>query len=199
MPSSTRPRPILRSTISGNVSNDVGGGIRSLGTMTSPTARSAATRATGWHGGAIFQTDANLAISSSTIANNIGPDWAPSTIFIGQFGGSVRADADADQHDRHRQPLVRLRAIRLGHDCHCRIAATTWCRTPAATRRRATRSLWDALIGPLADNGGPTWTHALQPASPAIDAADDAACPATDQRGVARPQGADCDVGAFER
>ena len=57
----------------------------------------------------------------------------------------------------------------------------------------------DALIEPLADNGGPTSTHALQPTSPAIDAADGAACPATDQRGVARPQGAGCDVGAFER
>ena len=42
-------------------------------------------------------------------------------------------------------------------------------------------------------------THALLPGSPAIDAAADAACPATDQRGVARPQGAHCDVGAFER
>jgi hypothetical protein len=58
--------------------------------------------------------------------------------------------------------------------------------------------IWDALIGPLGSNGGPTPTHALLPGSPAIDAADDAACPATDQRGVARPQGARCDVGAFE-
>jgi len=52
------------------------------------------------------------------------------------------------------------------------------------------------LIGPLADNGGPTDTAALLPGSPALDAADD--CPATDQRGVARPQGAACDIGAYE-
>ena len=56
-----------------------------------------------------------------------------------------------------------------------------------------------ALLGPLADNGGPTPTHELLPGSPALDAADPAFCPATDQRGVPRPQGPACDVGAFER
>lgn len=50
----------------------------------------------------------------------------------------------------------------------------------------------------LADNGGPTQTHALVNDSPAIDAADDTVCPTTDQRGVSRPQGAFCDIGAFE-
>jgi hypothetical protein len=37
------------------------------------------------------------------------------------------------------------------------------------------------------------------PASSAIDAGDDGLCPATDQRGVTRPQGAHCDIGAFEK
>ncbi|MER5981366.1 right-handed parallel beta-helix repeat-containing protein [Streptomyces sp. NPDC001857] len=52
------------------------------------------------------------------------------------------------------------------------------------------------LIGPLTDNGGPTDTVALLPGSPALDAAD--GCTDTDQRGVARPQGAACDIGAYE-
>jgi hypothetical protein len=56
----------------------------------------------------------------------------------------------------------------------------------------------DPLLGPLQDNGGPTETHALLPGSPAIDAGDDSACPATDQRGVPRPQGDQCDIGAYE-
>ena len=62
----------------------------------------------------------------------------------------------------------------------------------------------DPKVAALADNGGPTKTMALTAGSPAIDAADDAFCPATDQRGVARPQdggtgrGAICDIGAFE-
>jgi predicted outer membrane repeat protein len=49
----------------------------------------------------------------------------------------------------------------------------------------------------LQDNGGPTKTIALLVGSPALDAAT-ATCPETDQRGVARPQGAGCDIGAFE-
>ena len=56
----------------------------------------------------------------------------------------------------------------------------------------------DAGLGALADNGGPTLTHALLSGSPAVDTANGAVCPAVDQRGVARPQGAGCDVGAYE-
>ncbi|MEI7771337.1 MAG: choice-of-anchor Q domain-containing protein, partial [Chloroflexales bacterium] len=55
-----------------------------------------------------------------------------------------------------------------------------------------------AGILPLADNGGPTVTHALSAGSPAIDTTG-ADCPfAIDQRGVARPEGVGCDIGAFE-
>jgi hypothetical protein len=55
----------------------------------------------------------------------------------------------------------------------------------------------DPLLAPLQANGGPTSTMALLGASPAIDAGD-ASCPGSDQRGVARPQGAACDIGAYE-
>ncbi|MCP4547065.1 MAG: hypothetical protein GY835_11420, partial [bacterium] len=53
-------------------------------------------------------------------------------------------------------------------------------------------------LGPLADNGGPTMTHALLRGSPATNAADPASCEATDQRGVPRPVGTGCDIGAYE-
>jgi predicted outer membrane repeat protein len=65
----------------------------------------------------------------------------------------------------------------------------------------------DPLLGPLADNGGPTQTHALLPGSPAIDRVDFVAgqgCGSTDvnldQRGVGRPFPSDgqCDLGAVE-
>jgi uncharacterized repeat protein (TIGR01451 family) len=60
----------------------------------------------------------------------------------------------------------------------------------------------DPLLRSLADNGGDTQTHALQPESPAINAGsctDIAGDPiASDQRGVARPQGIQCDMGAYE-
>ena len=56
-------------------------------------------------------------------------------------------------------------------------------------------------LGPLADNGGPTMTHALGAGSAAIDAIPEADCGVTtDQRGLPRPEpgGTMCDVGAFE-
>ena len=57
----------------------------------------------------------------------------------------------------------------------------------------------DPRLGPLADNGGPTLTHLPLPDSPAIDRGPvGPGCPAADQRGVARPQGAACDSGAVE-
>jgi parallel beta-helix repeat protein len=57
----------------------------------------------------------------------------------------------------------------------------------------------DPRLAPLANYGGPTATHRLLLGSPAIDAASATDCPATDQRGVPRPQGAGCDIGSFER
>jgi hypothetical protein len=53
------------------------------------------------------------------------------------------------------------------------------------------------LLGPLADNGGPTKTQALIAGTPAIDGTTDCT-ESTDQRYVARPKGAGCDVGAYE-
>ncbi|HVT58942.1 MAG TPA: Ig domain-containing protein [Thermoanaerobaculia bacterium] len=59
----------------------------------------------------------------------------------------------------------------------------------------------DPLLGPLQSNGGPTSTMALGvfPESPALDLGDPAACVASDQRGVLRPQGIGCDIGAYEQ
>jgi len=57
-----------------------------------------------------------------------------------------------------------------------------------------------AILGPLALNPpGATMTHAItSPTSLAVDKGNTATCAATDQRGVARPQGPACDIGAFE-
>jgi Phospholipid methyltransferase len=62
----------------------------------------------------------------------------------------------------------------------------------------------DPMLGPLQDNGGPTWTMALGTGSAALGAADDDLCAADpvnnlDQRGVTRPQGVHCDIGAYEK
>lgn len=57
----------------------------------------------------------------------------------------------------------------------------------------------NAQLGPLQDNGGATWTHALLPGSAAIDHGDClGGTLTTDQRGVGRPQGSQCDIGSYE-
>jgi hypothetical protein len=68
-----------------------------------------------------------------------------------------------------------------------------------------------AILSPLANNGGPTQTHALPAGSPALDRAPNSSCTAApvngvDQRGQPRNQNGsgaasanECDVGAFER
>jgi len=65
----------------------------------------------------------------------------------------------------------------------------------------------DPLLGPLQHNGGPTWTHALLPGSPALDQGTPGGL-TTDQRGVTRtydvpdianaPGGDGSDIGAYE-
>jgi hypothetical protein len=85
--------------------------------------------------------------------------------------------------------------------------------TPGSTDITATSNgnnptgLSNILNSTLANNGGPTRTHALVAGSPAIDTVADGTCPPPnqDQRGVRRPQDGDndgaaiCDTGAFER
>ncbi len=56
----------------------------------------------------------------------------------------------------------------------------------------------DPLLAQAADNGGSVLTDRLESGSPAIDAGTNTGCPATDARGVSRPQGAACDIGAYE-
>jgi hypothetical protein len=70
---------------------------------------------------------------------------------------------------------------------------------PSDTSCPSTFDSGDPKLAPgLHDNGGPTPTLALLPGSAGIDKVQPALCPSADQRGVGRPQGSRCDIGAFE-
>ncbi len=186
---------IVRSTISGNVSSDVGGGVRSLGDVEIVNSTISGNEATGWYGGALFATDGVVNVSSSTIANNVSPSGAPADLFVGTFGdGSAtltltNSIVSSAQDNCFFAPWG-AGTVTLTAD-HNNVLTDATCFAGASDQVVA-----DAGVAPLADNGGPTWTHALLAGSAAIDAADTAVCPATDQRGVSRD--AACDVGAFE-
>jgi hypothetical protein len=70
---------------------------------------------------------------------------------------------------------------------------------PLANQSPAGTLTSDPQLGPLADHGGPTRTHALNPGSPAVNAGNNSAVLATDQRGDIRVVGAGPDIGAYER
>lgn len=183
-----------RSTLSGNSAN-VGGGLRTLGDVEIVNSTISGNSSYGWHGGALFHTNGVVDILSSTIANNRGPDWAPSAIFIGSFDAAVPslkltntiiAGSQWYACDHWTGAVILISG---GHN----LVQDATCSPDASDVITSS-----AGLGPLADNGGPTRTHALLPGSPALDAANDAVCPAVDQRGTARPQGPHCDIGAFE-
>ena len=187
---------ILRSTISGNLAADVGGGMRLLGNAEITNSTLSGNESLGWYGGAFFLTDGVVNMTNSTVANNVSPPWAPTAVFVGTFGpGSATLNfantiiADNITEGCFLAPFgagaVAINS--LGNN----VFTDSTCNPVASDQVVA-----DAGLDLLADNGGPTLTHALLAGSPAIGAANAAVCPATDQRGVARD--AACDVGAYE-
>lgn len=189
---------IERSTIAGNISNDVGGGLRLLGNAAIINSTISGNESTGWYGGAIFITDGVVDMTNTTIANNISPSYAPAAVFVGTFTdasatfnlvNSIIANNAAEGCFLAPFGAGPVAINSLGNNVF-----TDGTCFPAGSDRIVA----DPGLAPLADNGGPTLTHALVNGSPAIDSADDAVCPAKDQRGVTRPQGAHCDVGSFE-
>jgi beta-glucanase (GH16 family) len=187
---------ITRTTVSGNVGGDVAGGLRSLGDTTVVNSTFSGNTSTAWHGGAMFLTDGNVTISNTTIVGNRAPAGTAGGLMVATFGAPVDvtiADnviADNGAYSCQREGSAAAVLTSLGGnvvtDASCSPVATDVLIAPGA-----------AGLGPLANNGGPTSTHALVSGSPAVDAAI-GPCPATDQRGAARPQGAVCDAGAFE-
>jgi len=168
---------LQNTTISGNSAQGAGGGIWNGGSMRllncTVSSNTAIHRLDIQSGGGGIWTD-NRAISqskNSIIAGNRSYDtnW---TLIADDISGSLES---------------------FGHDLV--LDTNGW---PQAPYSRNDLLGVDPRLGPLQDNGGPTWTHALLPGSPAIDAGDATGAPGEDQRGVTRPQGPNVDIGAFE-
>ena len=162
-----------------------GGGLRNDGTLTLINSTISA-NAANVEGGGIYNTrDGTLALTNTTVSGNRADDGggilnAAGIVFVrntiialNPTGGDCSGTVSSQGHN-------------LDGDNTCNLMHPA--DIPGV----------DPLLGPLQDNSGPSFTHALLPGSPAIDAGDDTVAPETDQRGTRRPLGLASDIGAFE-
>jgi hypothetical protein len=201
---------ISRSTMNGNGSGDGGGiyvGDATLYVVNSTISQNYANT----NGGGILKygTTGLVALYNTTVIDN---DADHDVDQLGGVGGGVYAGAGA--RFMVVNTLIAKNTIfnsPIADDCNGNLEAygvnlfgeTTGC--TITNPLNAGYTLLSA-IGPLQNNGGPTWTHALLPNSDAINNTLDAlGCVdetgtklTTDQRGYPRPVGVRCDVGAFE-
>jgi predicted outer membrane repeat protein len=181
-------------TFTGNYSNDHGGAIQSSGTLTLTNSTLSANHAKNNGGGLDWTTGAVFTLLNDTVVSNTA----------GTQGGNLYTGGAPNASIKLKNTLV---AFGGPNNCDNTVAtqgnnleSAITCGLSAGSDLRNA----DPKIGPLQDNGGPTWTHALKFGSPAIDAGSNTGCPAADQRGIARPQDGDgngsavCDIGALE-
>jgi hypothetical protein len=164
---------ITNSTVSGNTAGGDGGGIESGGTAMSISFTTISGNSAGG-GGGITNFGTNSIVKNSILANN-------------SSAGNCFVFAS--------EPVIVSQGYNLSDDSTC----TTY------FNQTGDMNNTPAVLGTLENNGGPTQTIALLTGSPAIDAVPVANCTTvagvtvtTDQRGVTRPQGTACDIGAFE-
>jgi beta-glucanase (GH16 family) len=196
---------IENSTVSGNVAGNVGGGIRMLGNATIVNSTLSGNTSSAWFGGALFHTDGVANLVNSTVTANLAPASANAALFVGTFTAAnatlnVTNSIVAENADLDGNPGTGCFVAPFGSGVVTLTSGGANVFTdPTCAPVASDQVVSAAGVAPLAANGGPTLTHALNPGSPALDAANPASCPATDQRGVARPQGAGCDAGSVEQ
>jgi len=182
-------------TISGNMATDGSGGIHGQSASGSLNLTNVTiTGNTGYYvGGLDNENNATVHVVNSTIAGN----HYTADVSLLPVGGIF--------NDATITFLNTIIAGNDGNNCHNDIHGT-WTSlghnldggNPCLFTQPGALYNTDPLLGALADNGGPTQTMALLVGSPAIDAGMDIGCPATDQRGIPRPFGPHCDIGAYE-
>jgi predicted outer membrane repeat protein len=213
-------------TVAGGFTNDnLGGGIHNAGTLEVTNSTFSGNSANLTLGGGIVNAG-TLTVTNSTFSGNSAPNAggaiytnanSPVTVTNSTFSGNLAAAGDAIHNDGDTSNVgLRNTIVASPRNNNCGGALPTdnggnlddgdTCGFTASTSKSNTPAGLDPAG--LKDNGGPTQTIALcsgvdTPAgctgpSAAIDAAVNCPPPDTDQRGVSRPQGSACDIGAYE-
>ena len=157
---------LVNSTVSGNLSRRAGGGIASYGSVF--IRNSTIAENTGQDAGGLLGGEGVVSLRNSIIANNADSDPTAGTTANCDLRPGVEA-------------IYAGRNLSNDNDCGSdpMVIVTN-----------------NPGLAPLANNGGPTQTHAIETGK-AIDGGTQCT-EATDQRYVARNQGSTCDIGAFE-
>lgn len=198
--------------IGGAIVNNVGGGSGSgIGALTIANSTFDNNTAND-DGGAIYNNNGDVTITNSTFTGNSAAgsggsitNFATMTVINSTFSGNSAAGSGGGIYNGSGTVTLLNTIVAnstSGGNCSGLITngghnidSGTTC---GWASENGSMSNTDPLLGPLADNGGLTQTMALSQGSPAIDAATPNNSPSTDQRGIARPQGAGPDVGAYE-
>jgi Right handed beta helix region len=191
---------LTESAVTSNTATTVGGGLAVAGLLVLTDSTVSTNGGSITTGGGIHTFDGSDArIEGSTITGNFA---------VREGGGLYAASTPSQSPVRPvlRNTILAANTAPADRDCggapasagHNLLGTGGACLDFSAAKgdRIGTASApLDPRLGPLANNGGPTLTHALLPGSPALDAGT--GCSAVDQRGVLRPAAA-CDIGAFE-
>ncbi|MFN8622074.1 MAG: choice-of-anchor Q domain-containing protein [Chloroflexota bacterium] len=205
----TFTRSLLASNLAQGTSSAVGGAIYSVGgrtalfdsTLSTNHASSPGSSVGGGYVDVVNVAWPALRLAGSTVTLNDGGGLAGGLYSSGdiRIDGSIVADnvatSDRDCAFNGAHSFVASYDL-VGTNAGCtqflNLQNGSWVGTNA--------SYLHANLSGLANHGGPTKTHALLDGSAAIGTAGDAPCiTARDQRGVKRPKGAACDMGAYER
>lgn len=188
-------------TVTGNTSGSANGGAGAYFFSNSATIRNSTfsgNHATGSRGGGItLQSSATVVLQNCTIVSN---DAATTGGGINQNAGTLSLESC----------IIAGNKAMMGDDIsgtatvgYCLIGASDGAilLAGAGPNLTGTKSTpLNPMVGPLGSNGGSTFTHALLPGSPCINAGSNPALLTTDQRGLgfARVGGATPDIGSYE-
>ena len=213
---------VINSTLAENTSSAGGGIANESGSVTvtgSTLTQNSAVHMSGSGGGLLNGPGGTMTVANTTLSGNSAGNWGGGIVNYGTLnltnstlsgnsapltGGGGIANMESMAFLHFANTIIANSPS--GGDCinEWSGAISTNTNNLVEDGSCAASLSGDPMLADLADNGGPTWTMALLAGSPAFDAGDDATCAAEpvsgkDQRGVTRPQGAHCDIGAYEK
>ena len=177
---------VTNTTLSGNQAGTAGGGAAGVGAMVFTNVTLSGNSA-GATGGGLHLTEGAMTLRQTLLAGNTAP--------TGPEAHRQSGTLNAESHNL------------FGFNGNAGLSGFSPGATDIVPGAGTTLA---AVLGPLADNTGPTWTHALPPGSPAIDRVANDTCAAApvsgvDQRGLPRnangngaASASECDIGAYE-